>query len=154
MESSFAALRPVINSTCCLWSRQMNMEDEQQLLNARDSKSPGSYSCLRFTVVVLTLVLIVATSAIVGLAVGLGVSVAANGRISHRTSSSSSSSSIISSSASPPHTSTVLPSPSPSPSPTPTNTVCMTESCVTLAALVLDNMDRSIDPCEDFYNFS
>ena len=89
-----------------------------------------------------------------GLAVGLGVSVAANGRISHRTSSSSSSSSIISSSASPPHTSTVLPSPSPSPSPTPTNTVCMTESCVTLAALVLDNMDRSIDPCDDFYNFT
>jgi endothelin-converting enzyme len=30
----------------------------------------------------------------------------------------------------------------------------MTESCVTLAALVLDNMDRSIDPCDDFYNFS
>ena len=44
----------------------MNMEDEQQLLNARDSKSLGGYSCLRFTVVVLTLVLVVATSAIVG----------------------------------------------------------------------------------------
>ena len=86
---------------------------------------------------------------------GLGVSVAANGRVSHRTSSSSSSSSIISSSASPPsppHSSSIFPSPTPSP--TPTNTVCMTESCVTLAALVLDNMDQSINPCEDFYNFS
>ena len=46
--------------------RQMNMEDENQLLNTRDSKGSGSYSCLRFTVVVLTLALIVATSAIVG----------------------------------------------------------------------------------------
>ena len=42
------------------------MDDEQQLLSARDSKSPGSYSCLRFSVVLLTLALIVATSAIVG----------------------------------------------------------------------------------------
>ena len=42
------------------------MDDENQLLNARDSKGPGSSSCLRFTVVVLTLALIVATSAIVG----------------------------------------------------------------------------------------
>ena len=85
---------------------------------------------------------------------GLGVSVVANGRISHRTSSSSSSSS----SYPPPHTSTISPSPtlspSPSPSPTPTTTVCMTESCVQLAAMVLGSMDKSIDPCEDFYNFS
>ena len=42
------------------------MDDEQQLLSARDSKSPGSFSCLRFSVVLLTLALIVATSAIVG----------------------------------------------------------------------------------------
>lgn len=44
----------------------MNMDDEQQLLNTRESKGPGSYSCLRVTVVVLTLALIIATSAVVG----------------------------------------------------------------------------------------
>ena len=42
------------------------MDDEHQLLSVRESKVPGNYSCLRFSVVVLTLVLIVAASAIVG----------------------------------------------------------------------------------------
>ena len=65
-----------------------------------------------------------------GLAVGLGVSVASNARSSNT-------------------------SPSPTPSPSPTNsTVCTTESCIQLAALVLSNMNQSVDPCEDFYNFS
>ena len=42
------------------------MDEEHQLLTVRKSKGPSSYSCLRFSVVVLTLVLIVTTSAIVG----------------------------------------------------------------------------------------
>ena len=31
---------------------------------------------------------------------------------------------------------------------------CTTESCVQLAATVLANMNTSVDPCEDFYNYS
>lgn len=31
---------------------------------------------------------------------------------------------------------------------------CMTESCVQLAATVISNMNASVDPCADFYNFS
>ena len=64
-----------------------------------------------------------------GLAVGLGVSgSSSNGRGSHSTS----------------------PSPTPSPSPT----VCTTESCVKLAGLVLQNLNQTVDPCDDFYNFT
>ena len=37
----------------------------------------------------------------------------------------------------------------------PTNdSVCMTPSCVKLAASVLSSMNESVDPCQDFYNFT
>ena len=32
--------------------------------------------------------------------------------------------------------------------------VCLTESCVQLAAKVLSGLDQSINPCQDFYNFT
>ena len=32
--------------------------------------------------------------------------------------------------------------------------VCQTENCVELANLVLIGLDPSVDPCEDFYNFT
>ena len=32
--------------------------------------------------------------------------------------------------------------------------VCSTPSCVMLAATVLSNMNTTVDPCEDFYNYS
>lgn len=34
------------------------------------------------------------------------------------------------------------------------STTCTTPECVKLAATVLSNMDTSVDPCEDFYNYS
>ena len=46
--------------------RQMNMDEDHQLLTVQESKEPSNYPCVRFMVVVLTLVLIVAASAIVG----------------------------------------------------------------------------------------
>ena len=33
-------------------------------------------------------------------------------------------------------------------------TTCLTESCVQASATILGNIDRSIDPCQDFYNFT
>lgn len=33
-------------------------------------------------------------------------------------------------------------------------TKCTTAGCVELAATVISNMDPSVDPCEDFYNYS
>ena len=33
-------------------------------------------------------------------------------------------------------------------------TICLTESCVQASATILGNIDRSIDPCQDFYNFT
>ena len=35
-----------------------------------------------------------------------------------------------------------------------TSEVCLTESCVQLAAKVLSGLDQSINPCENFYNFT
>ena len=32
--------------------------------------------------------------------------------------------------------------------------MCLTESCVKLSALILSGVDTTIDPCQDFYNFS
>ena len=32
--------------------------------------------------------------------------------------------------------------------------LCLTESCTSAAAFILGNVDRSIDPCDDFYNFT
>ena len=32
--------------------------------------------------------------------------------------------------------------------------VCRTSGCVTLANILLENIDETVDPCEDFYNFS
>lgn len=32
--------------------------------------------------------------------------------------------------------------------------VCTTPSCVKLAASILSNMNQSVDPCKDFYNFT
>ena len=71
-----------------------------------------------------------------GLAVGLGVSVAKN-------------SSPSTTSPTPKPTSSVTPTPSPTPS-----AVCTTESCIQLAALILSNLNQSVHPCDDFYNFS
>ena len=42
----------------------------------------------------------------------------------------------------------------PSPTVNPTQEVCLTESCVQLAAKVLSGLDQSINPCENFYNFT
>lgn len=44
----------------------MNMDEEHQLLTVKQPKAPSNYACLRFTVVVLTLLLIICASAIVG----------------------------------------------------------------------------------------
>ena len=35
-----------------------------------------------------------------------------------------------------------------------TTGTCLTEECVQLAALVLSRMDTSVNPCQNFYNFS
>ena len=44
--------------------------------------------------------------------------------------------------------------PSPSPTPTPTPSVCVSEACLDLAVQIKGAMDESVDPCEDFYNFT
>lgn len=35
-----------------------------------------------------------------------------------------------------------------------TTELCLTESCVEAASFILGNIDRSVDPCVDFYNFT
>ena len=32
--------------------------------------------------------------------------------------------------------------------------VCLTDECVQLSARILSSMDQSVDPCQDFYNFT
>ncbi|XP_056158200.1 endothelin-converting enzyme 1 isoform X1 [Lampris incognitus] len=32
--------------------------------------------------------------------------------------------------------------------------LCLTEPCITVASAVMSSLDRSVDPCQDFYNFS
>ena len=32
--------------------------------------------------------------------------------------------------------------------------ICMTKDCVTAASRIIQDMDASIDPCQDFYAFS
>ena len=38
--------------------------------------------------------------------------------------------------------------------PAPGNPVCLSESCVVTAADLLKQMDRKVDPCQDFYKFA
>ncbi|KZT44083.1 zincin [Sistotremastrum suecicum HHB10207 ss-3] len=49
-------------------------------------------------------------------------------------------------------TSTIVPKPTSSPK-TPEN-ICLTSDCVVLASSIITALDPSIDPCEDFYQFS
>lgn len=100
--------------------------------------------------------------AIVGLCVTLGIVVLELKSIESQSASSSetSSSSLVSSrtsATSKTGTSSSTSSPSPSPTPTlppPTSSLCLTESCVQLAGNIISNMDSSVDPCNDFYNYS
>ena len=32
--------------------------------------------------------------------------------------------------------------------------LCLTEPCITVASAVMGALDRSVDPCHDFYNFA
>ena len=32
--------------------------------------------------------------------------------------------------------------------------VCLTEACITQTGELLEQMDRTVDPCQDFYQFS
>lgn len=32
--------------------------------------------------------------------------------------------------------------------------LCLTEPCITVASVVMGGLDRSVDPCKDFYNFA
>lgn len=32
--------------------------------------------------------------------------------------------------------------------------LCLTESCITVASVVMGGLDQSVDPCKDFYNFA
>ncbi|KAM4651637.1 endothelin-converting enzyme 1 isoform 2-T2 [Discoglossus pictus] len=34
------------------------------------------------------------------------------------------------------------------------NRVCLTESCVSITSSILSSLDRSVDPCQDFYSYS
>ena len=34
------------------------------------------------------------------------------------------------------------------------NETCLTRECVLLASEILQNIDSSVDPCDDFYNFA
>ena len=52
------------------------------------------------------------------------------------------------------NTSSSSASTSPSPTPTPTSNVCVSEACLDLAVQIKGAMDESVDPCEDFYNFT
>lgn len=86
-------------------------EEEELLGGGQQRTNP-----LKCWIVVLTIALIVAMAAILGLSIGLGVA----------TTTMASSS---------------------------TGT-CLTEECVQLAASVLSRMDTSVNPCQNFYNFS
>ncbi|KAH9503971.1 Membrane metallo-endopeptidase-like 1, partial [Bulinus truncatus] len=36
----------------------------------------------------------------------------------------------------------------------PTSQICLTKECITVASRIRENMDPSVDPCDDFYQFS
>ncbi|CAL9684555.1 unnamed protein product [Knipowitschia caucasica] len=36
----------------------------------------------------------------------------------------------------------------------PERSVCLSQSCVSVAARIVDSLDRTVDPCQDFYQFS
>lgn len=38
--------------------------------------------------------------------------------------------------------------------PDPARSICLTEACVTVASKIVEALDRSADPCQDFYEYA
>lgn len=54
----------------------------------------------------------------------------------------------------PTSSSSLHPSPTPSPTPSPALETCYSPECVELSEQILSKLDRSVDPCDNFYKFA
>ncbi len=124
----------------------MSMEMEEKILEDAPTtfKSSSTKRALWIVVVTLAVVLVVSLAVVFALAIALGV---------EKADSSDDDTSAVEAPTSAAETPTSAVE-TPTPTPAVEAPVCLTPDCAQLSALVLSGLDETIEPCDNFYNFS